>query len=340
MTTSLCKGSRMKIQKELEVLYQGGLPSKIALQNDLHVKNLARWLIESTLNSRWQFYMSLIRPAAESGGQIVLCERQPSNTWITSLVQEWRKSTRSAGLSILISFTTQQQLLARGDFERISQEIIPYAASRDWIVATGEAMMVCASGHHFMLSDWESIRTRNACHLCGSRVFKFFPTTIASPVKEAILKGMLVEIANAVALTKAGGVLFRMTSRDHRDHYVSLPFHHPISPIEVDAIGDLGETLLVVECKDIKDPGTLSITDIELTASKANRLLSSLGDTIRTYYRVPPRLVMVTTGQLHKSLDQERERLAKGELSDLPCYIIDQSSLPSICERLSEIAIS
>ncbi|MDG6913071.1 MAG: hypothetical protein JRN35_08350 [Nitrososphaerota archaeon] len=330
----------MKIQRELESLYQGGLPSKTALQNDPQIKNLAGWLIESTLNSRWQFYRSIIRPVAESGGQIVLCERHPNDTWTASLVQEWRKSSRTAGLSILISFSAQQQLLARGDLERISQEIIPFAASRDWIVATGEAMMVCASGHHFMLSDWKSVRALVSCHVCRSEVFKFFPATIASPVKEAILKGMLVEMASAVALTKAGGVLFRITNKDHLDHYVSLPFHHPISPIEVDAVGDLGETLLVVECKDIKDPGTLNITDIESTASKANRLINSLGDTIGTNYRLPPRLVIITTGQLHKSLDRERVRLAKGELSDLPCYVIDQSSLPSICKRLSEIAIS
>jgi hypothetical protein len=147
-----------------------------------------------------------------------------------------------------------------------------------------------------------------------------------------------MEVAIATAVAKAGGILCKVPAGEPGDHYVSLQFQHPVSPVEIDMIGDLGETLLIIECKDPKASETLAINNIELTASKVSRLVKELGDAIQSRYRLPPRLLFVTTGQLHRNL--ERKKLAKGELSSLPCFVVDRGDLMSICDRLLEFSSS
>lgn len=328
----------MRVKTELEALYQGGLQSKIALQNDPLVKNLAAWLIGSPLQSRWKFYSSLVRPLAEAGGLVVLCERIPNPVWLDDLMSTWRKAARTAGLSILHAFASQLRSFTQLDWEVISRELVPFAAQGSWINATGEALLVCASCSHYLLSDWGYVRGVDACSVCGSDVFKFIPVAIAPVVKESIMRGVLLEVAAAAAVVKVGGVLFKVAMADLSEHYVGLQFQHPMSPVEIDVIGDLGETLLIAECKDPKGPETLAINDIELTASKVSRLVKELGDPIQSRYRLPPHLLFVTTGRLHQSL--ERGKLAKGELSSLPCFVIDQGDLTTICDRLLELSSS
>lgn len=328
----------MKIRTELEALYQGGLQSKIALQNDPLVRNLATWLVESSLQARWEFYSSLVRPRVETGGPVILCERSPSTAWLDDLMLNWQKAARTGGLSILHAFASQMRSPVKLDWEAIARELVPVAARGSWIAATGEALIVCSSCSYYMLSDWGYVRSVDACPSCKSDVFKFLPVAIPPVVKESIMRGVLMEVAIATAVAKAGGILFKVPAGELGDHYVSLQFHHPVSPVEIDMIGDLGETLLIIECKDPKASETLAINNIELTASKVSRLVKELGDAIQSRYRLPPRLLFVTTGQLHQNL--ERKKLAKGELSSLPCFVVDRGDLMSICNRLLEFSSS
>jgi len=328
----------MKAEKELQSHYQGGLEVKIRLQNDELVKSLSGWLIESSLPSRWHFYSLIIKAKAEQGGAIILCERRPNDAWMATLMSKWRTALCTAALSIVHTFVNQLATPMIPDWEQISSELVPLAAKGDWIRSIDEALVVCSSCNHYMLSNWESVRNVAECPVCKSDVFKFLPAVIAPAAKEAILRGLLMEIAVAKAIVRVGGVLFKRDLGQLGEHYVSLQFQHPVSPVELDVIGDLQDTLLFVECKDSKPSEILAINELELTASKVGRLMKQLGDFALSQYKKPARLLFVTTGQLHKDL--QRSDLKRGELSDVPCYVVDQSQLTRICDYLIEVSTS
>lgn len=317
----------MRLDKELASRYQGSRPDRIDLQNHAAPTGLARWLLDGGVANRWDVYSHLLKQRAQSGGQIYLSDSVPDQRWLSSCATEWQQEGKTLGLTLLQGLSSQ---LAEHGARLAPDLLLDETRKRTWLLPDGEGLVVCLSCRDHSIRPWDRTAETLRCQTCRADVFRVLPTRLHAKAKEAIVKGVLLELVGAEALAAVGQAF----TADNRSgpHRCGIPFEHPLAPVEVDALGEVGNTFVIIECKDLALNNTLNINTLDQTASKLKRLVDALSPATATAGYTSVRIVFLTTGRLDGVV-----KTKKVELAGLTCEIIDRDDLPSIADRFAAL---
>lgn len=317
----------MRLEKELALRYQGSRPDRIELQNHAAPTDLARWLIDGAVPNRWDVYAYLLKHRAQAGGQIYLSDSVPDQRWLASCATEWQQEAKTLGLSLLQGLITQ---LAEHGTRLAPDLLLEVARKRTWLIPDGEGLVVCLSCRDHSIRSWEKAAESLRCPNCRGDVFRVLPTRLHARAKEAIVKGVILELVGVEALAEIGHP-FAADNRSGR-HRCGIPFEHPLAPIEVDALGDIANTFVIIECKDLSLNNTLNINTLDQTASKLKRLVDALSPHIASARYESVKIVFLTTGRLDGVVKTKHL-----DLAGLSCEIIDRDDLPYLADRLAAL---
>lgn len=321
----------------LDDKYVGAKQSRIELQNDPGVRQLARWMTREGPEWRWDLYEAVLKPRAHRGGPVYAAPNPVGERWIEAArnrVVQGGAPASSVFLEGLVNLDSELEDVA---WASVFSELEDAAGDEGWTRAAPEGLVLCRSCDHWSLRPWDAASDAKACPACSGDTFRILPFTLAPETKRAIQNGVAFELATAEGFRAAGGTVYSNNSRELGTHQVGVRFRDPSGGLECDLIGRIQDTVFYVECKDPGPDGTVETTDIEVATGRAERLLEPLDSPSGPSDIAQVAVLVVTTGEVHGSVDVEGLRHGELSQSGIPVHAVEKDGLLKLDERLQGI---
>lgn len=324
MTDSLLHGAAMS-------LYRGGQPEKIRIQNSPNVREIAEWLLDCQDGSRWGLYSRLLREYAKSGGLLYLWTQPQPERWVKSCLGTWQQQGSRMPMAILQTAAAQVKGWDPSVFHVVASPLARLIRESGPLEPAGECLSICKACQRYEIVSASDEMQGRVCPQCDSDTISLKPARVSRDVKEAVSRGILLELVAAIALDRAGGQPFTAPAKPHGPHTVGLTFHHGVHPLEFDVVGELDDALVVFECKDLGIEKTLNINTLDGTAAKIQRFRSAVEKRVQESHAFRVVYVVVTTGTLHDAIPPNELEIA---FEGLRCLVIDNRELCKIVSIL------
>lgn len=218
----------------------------------------------------------------------------------------------------------------------VSAELLDLVTEDGWLQPAGEALAVCQSHLHSVISDWDAVRNRSICPRCQSDSVRLLPCWIEADVKTAVNNCVVVELSIAEAFRRADGEPFVAPGPEGHDHTVGMDFPHPMDAGECDVIGEVGDITYFVECKDPREGNTLNPTGTTVARERIEYLVEQVQNHEDSVGDIQTAMLLVTTREAHDNVRKLVER--KGPHGDVPMHLVEGNQLPELHTILREQA--